>query len=769
MRPRAGRVFVRAWGPVTLWAFAWTGCGVPQDGVETSPLSAPVGAHLNYYGGRVVSNAQVVQVIYGTGSYLPEVTSTGSPSLATFYQGVLNSGFVDWLAEYDTTTQAPPSTNQIIGRGSFASQVVITPSAANNGATIDDTNIQNELALQLQAGTLPAPTHDAAGNNNTYYAIFFPHGKGITRGGSTEASCVRFCAYHGTIANAGGHGEIYYGVHPDLQAGSGCESWCGMAPTTFGNYTQIASHELVETLTDAEVGIARALASPIGWYDTNYHEIADICGDQAGTVVGADGVTYNVQRAFSNFANDCIVSRSLDLQLNPLAFEGGTPATGTVSLDAIAPAGGIPVTLASSLPALVTVPGSVLVPAGSMTATFPITSNPTATDVAVTVTATFPTATRSGSLTVLASPQLASLVLAPTAVGGGNASVATVTLTGPAPTGGAVVTVTSDAPAVATVPATVVIPVGSWIATFAVATAPQTSFGSATISASYRNKTRTAQLTTMPVVGPPMNQPPVVNAGPDETVMLPGAATLTSTVTDDGLPNPPALLTTTWSMVSGPGTTTFGNAATAITSATFSTAGTYVLRLTGTDGALSASDDVVLTVTPAPPGNRPPVVNAGPDQTITLPAVVSLAGVATDDGLPNPPGALAVDWSVVDCLSATFAHASALDTTVTILAAGPCVLRLTASDGVLTTSDDIVITVNPTPEPPPPASGGPHLTVTLPPSLLCPAPRVATGSAPFWKSRRLSGQWSAESGRLCSPERAQAVVPRSSLWPAPTR
>src|SRR5215471_10890961 len=154
-----------------------------QPGTQIKPDSAPPGAHLQYFGGRIVSNIQVVQVIYGAGSYLPQITSTASPSMATFYQGVLNSAYVDWLSEYNTTTQPAPTTNQVIGRGSFSTQVVITPSAANNGTTIDDTNIQAELSAQIQAGTLPAPTHDAAGNNNTYYAIFFPHGKTLTLDG----------------------------------------------------------------------------------------------------------------------------------------------------------------------------------------------------------------------------------------------------------------------------------------------------------------------------------------------------------------------------------------------------------------------------------------------------------------------------------------------------------------------------------------------------------------------------------------------------------
>jgi Beta-propeller repeat len=44
-----------------------------------------------------------------------------------------------------------------------------------------------------------------------------------------------------------------------------------------------------------------------------------------------------------------------------------------------------------------------------------------------------------------------------------------------------------------------------------------------------------------------------------------------------------------------------------------------------------------------PPVNQPPGVNAGPDQTITLPGVANLDGTVSDDGLPNPPGALTHD------------------------------------------------------------------------------------------------------------------------------
>ena len=107
--------------------------------------------------------------------------------------------------------------------------------------------------------------------------------------------------------------------------------------------------------------------------------------------------------------------------------------------------------------------------------------------------------------------------------------------------------------------------------------------------------------------GPPTNQAPTANAGADQTVTLPAGASLTGSATDDGLPAPPAL-TYTWSQFSGPGTTTFTPNA-ASTTATFSVAGTYVLRLSVSDGALTGTNDVQVTVNPAAGGTCAPSSN----------------------------------------------------------------------------------------------------------------------------------------------------------------
>jgi hypothetical protein len=95
--------------------------------------------------------------------------------------------------------------------------------------------------------------------------------------------------------------------------------------------------------------------------------------------------------------------------------------------------------------------------------------------------------------------------------------------------------------------------------------------------------------------GEAVNLPPSVDAGPDRTVDFPGPADLAGSVSDDGLPMPPGALTVEWSQVDGPASTHFTDVESALTTATFSAPGTYVLRLTATDGSLTSSDDVTVT------------------------------------------------------------------------------------------------------------------------------------------------------------------------------
>jgi PKD repeat protein len=196
---------------------------------------------------------------------------------------------------------------------------------------------------------------------------------------------------------------------------------------------------------------------------------------------------------------------------------------------------------------------------------------------------------------------------------------------------------------------------------------------------------------------PPVNQAPTVSAGADQTIQLPASATLTGIVNDDGLPSSPGSVTRNWTRTSGPGTVTFGNAASASTTASFSTAGTYVLRLTASDGSLTSFDEVTIVVQAAP-ANQAPTVNAGTDQTIQLPAAATLTGVVNDDGLPSSPGSVTRNWTRTSGPgTVTFGNAASASTTASFSTAGTYVLRLTASDGSLTSFDEVTIVVQAAP------------------------------------------------------------------------
>ena len=119
----------------------------------------------------------------------------------------------------------------------------------------------------------------------------------------------------------------------------------------------------------------------------------------------------------------------------------------------------------------------------------------------------------------------------------------------------------------------------------------------------------------------PQNTAPSVNAGADQAITLPtNSVALSGSASDDGLPNPPGQVSYTWSQVAGPAPVTFGTSDAASTTVSFSSDGTYTLRLQVSDGALSASDEVSITVNPAPPsGPRVAsltLINADTDQPL---------------------------------------------------------------------------------------------------------------------------------------------------------
>ena len=154
-----------------------------------------------------------------------------------------------------------------------------------------------------------------------------------------------------------------------------------------------------------------------------------------------------------------------------------------------------------------------------------------------------------------------------------------------------------------------------------------------------------------------------------------------------------------------------------------------VLIITGTgdrvaesfNGVPAAAPLIHIEYTTGPQVNQAPVVDAGLDQTITLPAVANLDGTVTDDGLPDPPGVTTSLWSKVSGPGVvTFGVPTDVDTTASFSLPGPYVLDLTADDSELQTSDTVTITVNP-------AGGGDTFEVRVAASF-DDAEEVASGS-----------------------------------------
>ncbi len=160
-------------------------------------------------------------------------------------------------------------------------------------------------------------------------------------------------------------------------------------------------------------------------------------------------------------------------------------------------------------------------------------------------------------------------------------------------------------------------------------------------------------------------------------------------VTDDGLPD--GTLDARWSVVEGPEGASLADADAAETTLTVTEPGSYRLRLTGDDGALTGQDDVVIQVTSEDVPNRGPRVDAGRDRTVTPFEAVTLSGSALDDGLPGP---LAVRWRQLSGPGeAILATPEAVTTEVDLPLPGTWRFALSADDGELLGEDEVEVVV----------------------------------------------------------------------------
>jgi len=231
-----------------------------------------------YYGGPVIANVRIVSVIWG-----PNVNRTTAARIGPFLGAVVNSTYIDQLAQYATNRTAvngQAGTNQKIGRGAYRGQFMIMPKNASPSLT--DAAIQTEIRQQIAAGKLPAA------DLNTLYMIYFPFNVTITSFGK---SCVAFAAYHSSSSGAVSTSNLFYGVMPDCGGG-------------FADMTISSSHEIAEAVTDAIPTPGSKPVYPQAWNTSTGYEIADLCQGTKTTLTGA-GKNYSVQQVFLNSTGKC--------------------------------------------------------------------------------------------------------------------------------------------------------------------------------------------------------------------------------------------------------------------------------------------------------------------------------------------------------------------------------------------------------------------------------------------------------------------------------
>jgi MYXO-CTERM domain-containing protein len=280
----------------------------PASGAKNQSTPICNNPQLSYFGGPLLQDPIIIAVFWTS-----SVNSTLQQNIGQFYQDVMVSPYWTWLHEFDSVG-LNPGTNQAILPGTYGGGFVIQPlkcAPGGNNCHLFDTDLQAELKRQINLGVLPPPQVDCTGNVRTIYMIDFPPNIKLTAPGGSGNSCafLGFCAYHFTTTYGPNNIPLIYSANMDVFTGP-CAAGCGGNATPLDDSTNLHSHELIEAVTDADIGLVAGnnYAYPAGWGDNNNNcgEIADICADGSpGDTITVSGRNWVVQQLWSNVQNKC--------------------------------------------------------------------------------------------------------------------------------------------------------------------------------------------------------------------------------------------------------------------------------------------------------------------------------------------------------------------------------------------------------------------------------------------------------------------------------
>ncbi|GAA0725955.1 hypothetical protein GCM10009430_32390 [Aquimarina litoralis] len=95
---------------------------------------------------------------------------------------------------------------------------------------------------------------------------------------------------------------------------------------------------------------------------------------------------------------------------------------------------------------------------------------------------------------------------------------------------------------------------------------------------------------------------------------------------------------------------------------------------------------------PSSSSNKPPVVNAGKDESITINEIFFLKGIVNDDGQPNQNCFVEYNWKQLSGNEVNF-DSNEINPKINFAKSGEYKFRLSANDGEYTTQDDVIVSV----------------------------------------------------------------------------
>lgn len=474
------------------------------DYVE-SPGSDALIAAAQQYGVPVVSSLQMLTWLDGRNTSTFSGLSWSGNSLSfTITPG---TGARNLVAMLPTTSPAGPLGNILLNGAPITQSTqtikgityAVFTAAAGSYQALYGNSISGTVTgvggatvtVSVSGASTASTTTNAAGNFS--FGGLIPGQYTVTPSLPGYAFTPQIVTYSGTPIT----GLTFVGAPVQLSSVSLLPSSVAGGVTVTGTVTlngQAPSKGAVVTLTTTNSTSAPVPASvtvAAGSTSANFSIVTKAVTAVTSVTIGA---TYGITSKATLTINPTQLSA---ISLNPTAVTGGSSSTGTVTLNGVAPTGGMVVTLSSS-GAPATVPASVTVAAGQSTATFTVTTTAVTSVANPSITAKQGTNQFSATLTVNPA-SVQSVSLSPTSVVGGTANATgTVTLTGKAPTGGAVVTLTSNNTSAATVPVSVTVAANATTATFTVTSKAVTATATPSISATY-NGTASATLTVTPI------------------------------------------------------------------------------------------------------------------------------------------------------------------------------------------------------------------------------------------------------------------------------